>query len=167
MVTRKNKDAFTVQQNRRNQHLSISESKQPLLICCPFTKPTNDSILPSNSWVISDNLMFPGSVCTKNPWNLDPHALYFGDCDSRHIVVNYVCHMWTVHSLMYKETLRIASRVFFTRKSARFYAFRYKSTPSTALPSMLARTKICKRTRSDYRLFSLWFTVPLVFQLKL
>ena len=58
-------------------------------------------------------------------------------------------------------------RVFFTRKSARFYAFRYKSTPSTALPSMLARTKICKRTRSDYRLFLLWFTVPLVFQLKL
>ena len=58
-------------------------------------------------------------------------------------------------------------RVFFTRKSARFYAFRYKSTPSTALPSMLARTKICKRTRSDYRLFPLWFTVPLVFQLKL
>ena len=40
-------------------------------------------------------------------------------------------------------------RVFFTRKSARFYAFRYKSTPSTALPSMLARTKICKRTRSE------------------
>ena len=47
------------------------------------------------------------------------------------------------------------TRVFFTRKSARFYAFRNKSTPSTALPSMLARTKICKCTRSDYRLFAL------------
>ena len=58
-------------------------------------------------------------------------------------------------------------QVFFARKSARFYAFRYKSTPSTALPSMLVRTKICKHTRSDYRLFPLWFTVPLVFQFKL
>ena len=46
-------------------------------------------------------------------------------------------------------------RVFFTRKSARFYAFRNKSTPSTPLPSMLARTNICKCTRSDYRLFLL------------
>ena len=44
--------------------------------------------------------------------------------------------------------LEPSTRVFFTRKSARFYAFRYKSTPSTVLPSMLARTKICKRTRS-------------------
>ena len=61
----------------------------------------------------------------------------------------------------------VVTRVFFTRKSARFYAFRYKSTPSTALPSMLARMKICKRTRSDYRLFPLSFTVPLVYQLKL
>ena len=49
----------------------------------------------------------------------------------------------------------VHDRVFFTRKSAHFYAFRNKSTPSTALPSMLARTKICKCTRSDYRLFAL------------
>ena len=46
------------------------------------------------------------------------------------------------------------SRVFFTSKSARFYAFRNKTTP-TALPSMLACTKICKCTRSDYRTFLL------------
>ena len=51
--------------------------------------------------------------------------------------------------------IHVKIRVFFTHKSACFYAFRYKSTPSTALPSMLARTKICKRTHSDYRLFPL------------
>ena len=55
--------------------------------------------------------------------------------------------------IVYFRKMHWCIRVFFTRKSARFYAFRYKSTPSTALPSMLARMKICKRTRSDYRLF--------------
>ena len=64
----------------------------------------------------------------------------------------------------YHPDIIIGTRVFFTHKSARFYAFRYKSTLQLlCMPFMLAPTKICKRTRSDYRLFSLWFTVPLAF----
>ena len=48
---------------------------------------------------------------------------------------------------------KVATRVFFMRKNARFYAFGCKSTPSTALPFSLARTKICKCMRSDYLLY--------------
>ena len=70
-------------------------------------------------------------------------------------------HSSTNISVYYAQSIqfyiKLGTRVFFTRKSERFYAFRYKSTLSTALPSMLARTKIWKRTRSDYRLFLLWF----------
>ena len=86
---------------------------------------------------------------------------------AQHFVLSW-CHVPIKQSLSLGQVREKCfssppTRVFFTRKSARFYAFRYKSTPSTALPSMLARTKICKRTRSDYRLFPLSFTVPLEF----
>ena len=87
----------------------FQSQKQPWLICCPFTKSTNDSFLPSNSCGISNNFLnFSGSVCTKSPWNLDPHALYFRGCERRHIVVNYVCHIDCKYSLIHKETSRIA-----------------------------------------------------------
>ena len=31
----------------------FQSQKQPLLICCSFTKPTNDSFLPSNSLLLA------------------------------------------------------------------------------------------------------------------
>ena len=41
----------------------FQSQKQPLLICCPFTKPTNDSFLPSNSCGISNNFLNFSGVC--------------------------------------------------------------------------------------------------------
>ena len=111
----------------------------------------------SLKWRERMNLKVPGAILPHGCAILSTRAKTVPTPLRRTRVKVYECH-----PLAY-----VYSRVFFTRKSARFYAFRYKSTPSTALPSMLARTKICKRTRSDYRLFSLWFTVPLVFQLNL
>ena len=60
-----------------------------------------------------------------------------------------------IYLFIYFFAYILHTRVFFTPKSVRFYAFRNKSTPSTALPSMQARTKICKCTRADYWLFPL------------
>ena len=41
----------------------FQSKKQPLLICCTFTKPTNDSFLPSNSCGISNNFLNFSGVC--------------------------------------------------------------------------------------------------------
>ena len=41
----------------------FQSQKQLLLICCPFTKPTNDSFLHSNSCGISNNFLNFTRVC--------------------------------------------------------------------------------------------------------
>ena len=34
--------------------------------------------------------------------------MIFGDCERRHIVVNYICHIDFMYLLIHKETLHIA-----------------------------------------------------------
>ena len=68
----------------------FQSQKQPLLICCPFTKPTNDSFLPSNS----------RGLFVLKIHEIWTHMRYIFEIVNTAILLLIMSVTWTVYSLI-------------------------------------------------------------------